>query len=302
MELRHFRYFLAVAEHQHFAQAAESLGISPPSLTVQIKDLERHVGTQLFVRGRQGASLTPAGAVFLPAAEAAVAEFDRAVATGRRASRGEVGRLAIGYVGSAVFAGVLQPQLDRFRAGHPDVQVIAREFPMDQIVPMVETGDLDVGYVRGPVQIGPTLASHSVLDDSFCVALPSAHPLVAARGPVNPRDLAGELFVLPEQPLGTYEVARRGRFSPRVRQTPGGLAAVLAEVSIGIGVSVIPNVLTRVFAIPGVRFKPIAGKPVSTGIAAVYRRRESYPVAEAFIKVLKQSPPMVIAGIGKYAR
>jgi len=301
MELRHFRYFLAAAEHRQFAHAAEALGISPPSLTVQIQDMERLVGTPLFLRSRRGIALTPAGEAFLPAARAAVEAFDRALVVGQKASHGEIGQLAIGYVGSAVFAGVLQPQLDRFRKKYPDVRLVASEFPMEQIVPLIVAGDLDVGFIRGPVQVGLQLATHTVLEDAFCVALPSIHPLVATPRPVAARDLAHERFILPEQPVGTYEVARRGRFSPQVHSSPGGLASVLSEVALGTGVAVIPNVLSRVFAIPGVRFKRLAGKAISTGIVAVFRKNERYPAVEGFIRQLRSTPAMVLSGTGRYA-
>lgn len=107
MELRHLRYFVTLAEQLHFARAAESLGIAPPTLTVQIQDIEQSLGTRLFTRTKRSVLLTDAGAVFLAEAKAVLERFARAESVGRRAGRGEVGRIEIGYVGSAIYGGAI---------------------------------------------------------------------------------------------------------------------------------------------------------------------------------------------------
>ena len=133
MELRHLRYFIAVAEQLHFTQAAETLGISPPTLTVQIQEIERTLDAQLFTRTKRSVALTPAGDAFLVEARAALEQFERALNTGRRAGRGELGRVNLGFVGSAAFSGVLQQQVRAFREARPHVYIDAREFPMEQL-------------------------------------------------------------------------------------------------------------------------------------------------------------------------
>ena len=115
MELRHLRYFIAVAEQLHFGQAAEMLGIAPPTLTVQIQQIERTLDAQLFTRTKRSVALTQAGEAFLVEARAALEQFERAVNIGRRAGRGELGRVKLGFVGSAAFSGVLQQQGRAFR-------------------------------------------------------------------------------------------------------------------------------------------------------------------------------------------
>jgi len=209
MELRHLRYFIAVAERLHFAQAAEALGIAPPTLTVQIQEMERALQTQLFRRTRRSVALTPAGEAFLAEARETIAQFERTLHVGQRAGRGELGRIHIGYVGSAAFSGILQKQLRAFRKARPHVLVQVTEHPMGELPALLEEGRIDVAFVRMPVDLPPSLRAHVLARDAFCAALPAEHPLAEATGPIKARALAGESFVVPEQELGTREIARR---------------------------------------------------------------------------------------------
>lgn len=291
MELRHLRYFIAVAESLHFAQAAEKLGISAPTLTVQIQRIEQALQAQLFMRSKRSVSLTPAGAALLVEARQAVDQFERAVNVGRRAGRGELGRIEIGYVGSAVFSGILQQQLQRFRQRWPDVLVRAREFPMPDLPLMLEEGQVDLGIVRLPVDLVASLHAHVLLRDTFCVALPLSHPLAATEGSIASAALRNETFIMPEQGEGTWEVGRRGRFMPHAASMPGTLLEVLAQVSLCAGIAIVPNVLTRTVALPDVVFKPLAGEAIRSEVAAVFRKRERAPAVRNLIDQILHSRP-----------
>lgn len=282
MELRHLRYFVTLAETLHFARAAERLDIAAPTLTVQIQDLERHLGAQLFTRGTRQVALTGAGEVFLAEARAVLGQAEQAENAGRRAGRGEVGRVVLGYVASAVYGGVMQEQLSRFRAAWPGVKVTAQEVPMGELPGLVAQGQLDLGFVRLPLVLPPGLRAHVLFEDAFCVALPGDHGLVA-RHAVPPRDLADADFVAPEQVAGTHEVARRGGFTARIVASPGSLVAVLMQVSLGAGVAVVPSVLTATVRIPNVAFRPFAGAPITSQVATIFRSREGAPAAAKLI-------------------
>jgi DNA-binding transcriptional LysR family regulator len=227
LELRHLRGFVAVAQTLHFARAAETLGLSAPALTEQIQALERDLGTLLLRRTKRSVVLTPAGEAFLAEAQATLAQFERSVAVGRRAGQGALGRVVLGYVGSAVYAGVLQALVERFRTSHPDVTLQIQEQPMDRLPAMLEDGQVDVAFVRLPMAVPAALRAQVLVRDHFCLALPAGHPLAAAQAPVPARSLAQASFVAPEQTSGLQEVARRGRFEPRVVLAPGSLVAVL---------------------------------------------------------------------------
>ncbi|VVE42851.1 LysR family transcriptional regulator [Pandoraea anhela] len=287
MELRHFRYFVTLAHTLHFGRAAQALDIAAPTLTVQIQDIERRLGVQLFARSRRDVRLTPAGEMFLLEAKQVLAQAERAVQAGQRAGRGETGRIEIGYIGSAVYSGVLQTLLATFRQAWPGVIVTAKEVSQHESPAMLVDNRLDVALVRMPIHLHNRHRAHVLFRDSFCIALPAGHSLAHASGAgaVDAGSLDGERFINPEQTLGTFEVARRGGFTPIIGSAPGSLIAVLTAVALGEGVAIVPDVLVGATAIPGVVFKPLAGPPIHSEISAVFR---SFEPSLAVTKLIAQ--------------
>lgn len=294
MELRHLRYFVALAEELHFARAAERLNIAAPTLTVQIQEIERRLGALLFVRTKRSVSITPAGEVFLKEARLVLDQFDRAESVGRRAGRGEIGRIEIGYVGSAAYAGALQLQINRFAHDWPQVELHSREFPMEELPKLIEEGNLDIGFVRLPMTLSASLDAHVLLQDYFCLALPSDHRLALSEAGDQYALLSESRFIVPEQEAGTFEVARRGGFTPKIVARPGGLLAVLTQVSLGAGISVIPGVVRNVVSMPNTLFRPIIGKPIKSEVAAIFRSKENAASVENFIAQICASAPIEI--------
>jgi DNA-binding transcriptional LysR family regulator len=268
------------------------MGVSPPTLTIQIQELEQALQARLFNRTKRSVALTPAGEAFLAETRATLEQFERAINVGRRAGRGQVGRVELGYVGSAAFSGILQDQIRRFRTSWPDVMVNTRELPMDQLPALLDDGRVDIAFVRLPLALPPSIASHILTRDRFCVALPVDHPLAKSGVRIRSRALAGETFVVPEQDLGLREVARRGKFTPRIGAVPGSLMAVLTHVSLGAGVAVVPSVLTQVVGLPNVIFKDIAGPAIASEVAAVYRRYERSPTVKNLINQIVETVPV----------
>lgn len=290
MELRHLRSFIAVAERLHFAQAAELLGVAPPTLTAQIQELEQELQARLFNRTKRSVALTPAGEAFLAEARTTLEQFERALHVGRRAGRGELGRVEIGYVGSAAFFGILQDQCSRYRAAWPDVMLNTKEFATGHLMTLLEDGRIDVAFVRTPVVLPPSIASHVLARDRFCLALPAGHALAASGAAISPRALAAESFVVPEQDFGLREVAARGKFIPRVASVPGTLVAVLTQVALGAGVAVVPSVLLQTIRMPNVAFREIAGRQIASEVEALYRRHEKSPAVRPLIDQIRQTP------------
>jgi DNA-binding transcriptional LysR family regulator len=283
LELRHIRCFIAVARHLHFARAAEELGIAPPSLTKQIQETERLLQVRLFHRTKRSVALTAAGEAYLPEATAALASLQRGQELAELAERGELGRIQIGFIASAAFAGIMQKTIRGFRKHRPKVDVVLIEAPMTQIPGMLADGRLDVAYIRPPLDFPEEIRAVSVYQDEFVLALPDDSPL-ADLAVINPSQLREACFALPEQEFGTFEVGRRGRFQPKLGPRPGPLAAVLACVSLGSFVAVVPRTLCDCLNLPGVVYRPLGGKPVVSEIALTFRRHErSYAVRE-FIK------------------
>jgi DNA-binding transcriptional LysR family regulator len=283
VELRHIRAFVCVARQLHFARAAEELGIAAPSLTRLIQQTERLLGVRLFYRTKRTVALSAAGSAYLAEALLALDHLERAAQRALLAGRGEVGRIEIGYVASAAYAGVLQKAVGGFRGTHAGVEVSIREVPMDAVAAMLGDGLLDAAYVRPPMPLASGIQASTVHRDRFVLALP-ADSVLADSPNVRPAQLREQCFVLPEQESGTFEVARRGRFSPRLGPRPGTLAAVLACVSLGAYVSVVPHTLADCIALPGVVYRDIAGQPIASEIALAFRQHERAPAVKAFLR------------------
>src|SRR5919204_4948916 len=150
MELRHLRYFVAVAEELHVGRAAARLHIAQPPLSRQIRDLERDVGAPLFARVPRGVELTPAGHAFLPEARLTLAQAERARRTAQRAARGEIGRLRVGFVEAAIYSGVLPDVLGFFRMHLPDIGLSLFEMDPLQQGEALREGRIDLGILHSP--------------------------------------------------------------------------------------------------------------------------------------------------------
>lgn len=288
MEIRHFRYFLAVARHRHFTRAAEQLGIAPPTLTRQIQDLENALGTRLFVREQREVRLTEAGRALQIEAELAVRQFETAQYNVRRAGRGEAGRIELGYVASAVFCGVLQQQVSRFGQRFADVDFTLTEYPMPRLPQMIEEGRLDVGFIRSPTTLPESLTSVRLLTEGFALALPDGAWLCRLKV-INAAHLRNETFILPEQISATLEVAAQGGFVPTLGPQPGGLVSVLALVSLGQGVAVVPESVVGHISLPNVVYRRLEDCQPTSHLSLIHRRCEKAPAISRFIEQVTTS-------------
>ncbi|SDH23865.1 DNA-binding transcriptional regulator, LysR family [Paraburkholderia phenazinium] len=282
LELRHIRCVVCVAKHLHFARAADELEIAAPQLTKHIQEAERLLGARLFHRTKRSVALTAAGEAYLAEVLPALDHLARGAERAALAERGELGRIEIGYVASAAYAGVLREAVGGFRAAHPRIEVMIREVPMERVPALLNDGQLDAAYVRPPLPSMEGIQTVTVYRDTFVLALPADSEL-AQMASLTPAQLRDQRFVLPEQEAGTYELARRGRFSPQLGPRPGTLAAVLACVSLGGNVAVVPHTLADCIALPGVVYRPISGKPIPSEIALAFRRFERAPAVRAFL-------------------
>ncbi|SER19249.1 DNA-binding transcriptional regulator, LysR family [Pseudomonas sp. NFACC02] len=288
MEIRHFRYFLAVARHRHFTRAAEQLGIAPPTLTRQIQDLESALGTRLFLREQREVRLTDAGRALQIEAELAVKQFETAQYNVQRAGRGEAGKIELGYVASAVFSGVLQRQVGEFRQRYAEVDFTLTEYLMPALPRMIEEGRLDVGFIRSPMSLPESVSAVRLLTEGFVLALPDSSWLCKLKV-INATHLQAETFILPEQISGTLEVAAHGGFAPTLGPQPGGLVSVIALVSLGQGVAVVPESVVDHITLPNVLFRRIEDCQPTSHLSLIHRRYEKAPAVLRFIEHVKAS-------------
>lgn len=248
MELSQLRSFVTVADEMHVGRAAARLHLAQPTLSRQLAALERSVGTSLFSRARRRLELTAAGEIFLPAARDILRRTDDAARDARRAGRGELGRLRLGYVQSATYSAI--PRLvGQFRAACPDVEVEARAMTTLQQIEALRAGDLDAGLLRPqqPVTGRHGLRTRVISHDRMVVALPAGHRLAepAELADLRLSALAEEPFVLYPKETGStgydliLEACRRAGFEPRIVQEVEGAQAVLAFVAAGVGVSLL---------------------------------------------------------------
>lgn len=289
MELRHLRYFVAVAEELHFHRAAERLHISQPPLSQQVRALEAELDVLLLERNRRGVALTPAGAVFLAEARAILAAVEAATESARSVARGASGRLSLAFVGSAMH-GALPAVLRAHRLAFPQVELALRELPTAAQLEALRAGRIDVGVIRPPVD-GPDLVLETIHTEPVVVALPEGHPL-AARERVALADLHGEGFVLlaRREAPGLHEslvraLARAGG-APRVVQEVREMQTVVGLVAAGLGVSLVPASVGA-DAHHGVVYRPVAGEAPTVALALAWRSGDRSAVLEAFLETAR---------------
>ena len=290
MELRHLKYFVAVAEELHFSRAAARLNIAAPTLSAQIQALETMLGAQLFTRKTRSVALTHVGKRFLEEARATLKQADQAELVGRRAARGDTGSMAIGYVLSAACGGIFTSAIEQFRRLHPDVSF--QLYKMETIPQMkgLTEGNLDVGFTRAPDRYPAGLTGFIVDRQAFWLAIPESHSL-AAEKEVMPEMFLDEPFVatLLEMEMGFWSnmraVVPAGTQTRIVARVPDALS-VLASVAAGMGVAVLSGALTRI-SMPGVVFRRINKVTRTSDHAAVYRKNEGAPVVKAFVSLLR---------------
>ena len=290
MEVRHLRYFVAIAEARSFTRAAAQLHVAQPSLSVQVRQLEAELGVALIDRSRRTIGLTAAGEAMLGESRRLLAQLDASTRLVQRVGSGAVGRLTVGFVPSASNA-VLPPLLRAFRTARPEVEVRLEELAPDALVRGTHDGRLDVGFLYLPFE-DPSLATRVVSREAFVVALPAEHPLAADRD-VALADLADEPFILPARHgmpglhARVLDLCRSAGFLPQAVQDDVWLVqTIVGLVASGSGVALVPE-SAEALGRRGVAYRPLrdAGSVV-VELAAIWRREAVGPVLAAFVDSL----------------
>lgn len=283
------RAFVTVAEHRHFGRAADLLHVTQPALTKQIQRLEEVVGGPLLVRGYRDVRLTPAGQVLLPRARFLLQESSATLDMARRAARGQLGVLRIGF-GIASIQKLLPDLLLRFRASVPGVELRLRDMSTPGQLAAIRSGDIDVGFVRLPV-LDDTVSTQPVLHER----------LTAVLGPQSPWRVRDGLASLAHEPFVTiarstsasfYDhvvaVCRAAGFTPNIVQETNELLTMVTLVSAGMGVALAPS--SAAFRRPpGVRFKTIAGPEAAWDIGLAWHLdRAEEPLVRAFVDLTQR--------------
>jgi DNA-binding transcriptional LysR family regulator len=291
MELRHLRYFMTVAAELHFGRAAAKLRIAQPPLSKQIQDLEKELGFELFTRTKRSVVLTPAGQAFLVEVHQIFHQLDRAIDIGGKTSRGELGQISIGFVGSATY-NILPVMLQQFRDRYPHVQIKLHELTTDRQLIWLREGSIDIGFIRPPI-IEPNFTSQIVFQESVVVVLPTHHHL-AVQDAIDLGALATEPFILFPRKLapGLYDpmiaICQAAGFSPQVVQECVQMQTIVSLVSANMGVSILPESIQEAQR-QGVVYKPIRSSNVQLGklakIAIVWRTNDTSLTMNKFLEI-----------------
>lgn len=291
IELRHLRHFIALAEELHFGRAARRCHISQPPFSVSIRQLEESLGFPLVERSTHEVRLTPAGRAYYEEALKVATQFDRAHEAARRVSEGLRGSLDVGFFASMLYRG-LDKAAHAYMQRHPDVAFRLVELSTADQVPALQRRRIHYGFVHG-ADLPPDLRSEEVLREPFVLCVPGTHAL-ARRKRVAVKDVAGEPFVLFSRTFSpTYfdqvvSICVAAGFHPVIRHEARHWLTVLALVSKGMGVTLVPRSLAT-FGLSTLAFVEIDESPVRSFVRGVWLESEAgNPIVKAWHAVVRE--------------
>ena len=291
MELRHLRYFIAVAEELHFTKAAERLHIAQPPLSQQIQQLEAELKVKLFHRQtKRQVQLTEAGKVFLQEAYQLLVQLETAVALTQRIGRGQTGRLRIGFT-SLVIYDLLPLILQEFHAQFQEVELVLRELTTSQQEQALRDSLIDVGFAHPPLE-DDTLSYKCIHKQTLVVALPSTHSL-AQPEQISVRSLLNEpLIVFPRYLApGLYDrimsLFEQENCQPNITQLAIQMQTIIALVSARMGVAITPSSLQNLQR-PGVAYRPIVEQVPVIETAVIWQPESLTPILENFLQLTQK--------------
>jgi DNA-binding transcriptional LysR family regulator len=301
MELRHLRYFVAVAEELNIGRAAERLHMSQPPLTRQISHLEREVGASLLIRSNRGVELTNAGKVLLDDARRMLHLAEQAGDRALRAGAGTVGRLDLAIFGTGIF-GAIPMLLRAYRAETPDVKIVLHNMTKDEQLDALAHGTIDLAFNR-VVQHLPGITDEALLAERLYVAVPEDHPL-AARTAIRLGELEGEPLVL--FPSGSrpsfidvaLAMCRDAGFEPTVVAEVADVVHGIALVASGGAFAMVPE-SGRNLRVPGVVYRALTDSSVlHIDLCCIYRTDDPSPVLRRLLESFRATAETISARRG----
>ncbi len=271
VELRHLRYFIAVAEELHFGRAAERLNISQPPLSQQIQSLEANINAKLLMRNNRNVSLTPAGHMFLQEAYQIIAQIEAAATKAARMYQGELGEISIGFTSTAPFMHKVALSLRQFRECYPDVAIHMHQMNTKQQIAPLQTGRIDIGIMRNTL-LPDNLEYQLLFRERFMLAVYDDHPLLQyANEGVSLEMLSDYPLVFFERDVGTalydeiISLLANAGVTPMISQEAGEAMTILGLVAAGLGISIITESFTRM-KLDGVQYIPLANNPACSEV------------------------------------
>jgi DNA-binding transcriptional LysR family regulator len=290
MELRHLRYFVAVAEELSFTRAAARLHIGQPPLSQQIQALEHEIGARLFERNKRRVLLTEAGRLFLADARRMLALSEQAKETARRAHLGEAGELRVGFTFSTPFTPLFAKVVRRYRQQYPGVLLTFQEMATSPQLAKIEARELDVGFVRpASMPLPSTVALTMLRRDPLRLVLPADSPL-ARKKAVTVKDLTDQAFVVFPKEAGTgiyhqiQDMCRAAGFAPNIAMEAGEPSTIIGLVAAGCGISVLPSSFEGIH-MDGVVYRPLVDAAATTSMLLARHADGGGPLVDAFVAI-----------------
>jgi DNA-binding transcriptional LysR family regulator len=291
MELRHLRYFVAVAEEMNFRRAAERLHIAIPPLSVQIRNLEREIGVDLFSRAGRSIQITDAGRAFLKHSRDTLTHANRSVAVARRAAGGEIGNLAIGYNTPAEFR-IFPKIVPAFHKKYPDIHLNFRQLENSQIIEALRRDELDLGFLCLPIPTGE-FESQELTKEPLVAVVPADHPF-ASRQSVSIKDLTTQPLILfprildPESYTQIEQLFMRAGASMNPVYELENSLSMMNFVAMGIGCSILPDYARRI-RVEGIVYKPLRPRNIIKTLALIRKRKRRGALVDMFYDFTAQN-------------
>lgn len=279
-----------MAEELSYSRAAARIHVSQPSLSRQVAALEAEIGVALLDRDKHRVSLTAAGRAYLERARELLVGLDQAADLARRSAKGQVGRLALGFGGSAAYT-LMPAVLRRFRARYPEVEVTLQQLPLTAQLDALREGRVDVGFLLLPVD-DPSVRTERLMRDRMVAAVPSDHAL-ARRREVALRSLSDEAFVAfpREGGLGyrdrMVELCLKAGFTPRIVREAAPLESIVGFVASGAGIALLPAMARRL-RVADVIYVPVTERFAFMDFALAWRPDAKMPAIDAFLATSRE--------------
>jgi DNA-binding transcriptional LysR family regulator len=293
MELRHLRYFCAVAEEQSFTSAARRLHVSQSGVSGQVRDLEQELGVTLLRRNQREVMLTAEGAVFLRETQEILRHAKRAVEMVTRASHGQYGKLTVGLCGPAT-APFLPRLIREFRRRQPGVMLSLKDIEPAHQPSALADREIDIGFTRSvPAEFRKILHSEIYFSECIIVVLPRGHALEASEA-IQLAQLSAERMILyaregaPELFDGIIAMCRRAKFSPNIVDTPRLWQSVLTMVEAAEGIALVPASVQHLCS-NGVSFRALRDKKCLIDVVLAWRQSDPDAIRDGFVSLLRKN-------------
>ncbi|MBP2661963.1 MAG: transcriptional regulator, LysR family [Firmicutes bacterium] len=292
MELRHLRYFVAVAEELHFTRAAERLNMAQPPLSQQIRQLESELGVQLFQRTKRQVELTAAGKNFLKNVYKILIDLDKTCDSAQRAQKGEIGNIVVGFTGTATYD-ILPKLLQPYRSEFPFVDISVLQLSTTDQIQSLLNGEINIGILCAPIK-NSQLNFEVIHQEPFIIAMPRNHPLASKSGPIEVQEFSKELFIMIPRNSGQIyydtiiNICHNAGFSPNITQEVHELHTSISLVAAGMGVALVPDSIQNL-RVRGITYRQLKNSVSTLKTALAWRNDETSPLVHTFIALAKKS-------------